>query len=1184
MRIRQLRLLRYGRFTGRILDLPRAGQDIHLIVGPNEAGKSTLRQALSDWLFGIPARTPMAFLHPMPELRIGGVIEALAEGAGQAPTGRGAGRRLDFERTKGNRNTLRTPDDQILPADVLQGWLGSLQAEAFNRMHALDHSMLVAGSEGILNAADDMGRLLFQSAAGLARLDEALTQLQKEADALWGPRRSASRVYYQAHHDYGDARQALAQAQLRTRDWKARHDALAETARALAGARQRHGVIRQQLGRLERIRRVGPLLQALDEAQARLDGLAGQGLPPLLAEDAAEVFREVSQQQVVVEAEIRRLQADEADIAAALADSTVDQAVLALADEIGRLNERRLQCQEHPARMQKAKADWQADWQEAQRLARELGWPADDESALQARLPAVPVRDRLVALLRRHGPLKQALERARHARAVQQQGIAQAQQALAGLMPQAVDPALPGLLDEAMQLGDHAAEVAALQAQSDALAVQIDSLLAGMGAWRQPAEALAGMLVPALASVQALLDQDRTDEIELHARQQARDGLAQARRDLEQEMQHLVERCRLVLPEQVAQARRVRDDSWQLIRRMPDTLAERADAFEAQLREADALADARQEGAGNAARLEEMAARLRKYDGELFAAEQSCQAVAERKAGRLAGWAQQASACGLPALPLPVAPVWLAQRERVLALQQQQALLGQRLASRQALAGRLLASLSVLLGGDDGRAGAAAGGPDEPARLAACLQQARALQKQADQAQGQRDTLQQQLSQGGQALLALQSAEQMALADWDRWASEWQAALQMARHDLSTPPEQLSAQLALIADLERLLARMRLTRHEGIEALQLELDELAVAAQALAARLSPAPAAPGQSARATAPSTQAICLQLGQRLEAARQAEAAARALQLRQQQTRDALAQARQQQLAMQARIAPLLAAAQVSGIEALGPVIERSAQRRQIEARILDSRQQLLAAADGLALEALRAEAAGADPDALRAELEALALQAEQVVDEIATLSDRHGKEKMAFEALDGSDAAAQAAARQQEAVAVMADAAERYLRLHTAARLLKWSIERFRQTRQGPMLARASEIFRQLTLGSFERLLVDAEGDAPRLLGIRPDRQAVAVPGLSEGSRDQLYLALRLAALELQAGEGVRMPLVADDLFINFDDQRTAAGLQVLGEVSARMQVIFLTHHPHLVSLAREVLGDGLNVIEL
>ena len=59
---------------------------------------------------------------------------------------------------------------------------------------------------------------------------------------------------------------------------------------------------------------------------------------------------------------------------------------------------------------------------------------------------------------------------------------------------------------------------------------------------------------------------------------------------------------------------------------------------------------------------------------------------------------------------------------------------------------------------------------------------------------------------------------------------------------------------------------------------------------------------------------------------------------------------------------------------------------------------------------------------------------------------------------------------------------------------------------------------------------------------------------------------------------------MPLIADDLFINFDDRRTAVGFGVLGQLSREMQVVFLTHHDHLVPLARQVLGDRLNVVQL
>ncbi len=86
------------------------------------------------------------------------------------------------------------------------------------------------------------------------------------------------------------------------------------------------------------------------------------------------------------------------------------------------------------------------------------------------------------------------------------------------------------------------------------------------------------------------------------------------------------------------------------------------------------------------------------------------------------------------------------------------------------------------------------------------------------------------------------------------------------------------------------------------------------------------------------------------------------------------------------------------------------------------------------------------------------------------------------------------------------------------------------------------------------------------------------------MGEGTRDQLYLALRLAALELHLEQTTPMPFIADDLFINYDDGRSRAGLEALATLSEKTQVIFLSHHAHLVPLARSVLGDRLNAVHL
>src|SRR5690606_10240798 len=120
-------------------------------------------------------------------------------------------------------------------------------------------------------------------------------------------------------------------------------------------------------------------------------------------------------------------------------------------------------------------------------------------------------------------------------------------------------------------------------------------------------------------------------------------------------------------------------------------------------------------------------------------------------------------------------------------------------------------------------------------------------------------------------------------------------------------------------------------------------------------------------------------------------------------------------------------------------------------------------------------------------------------------------------------------------------------------------------------------------QLTDGSFEGLQADYdEAGSPVLVGIRAGSgKPVPVDGMSDGTCDQLYLALRLASLEtfLDQPDKEPLPLIADDLLIQFDDQRAAAALGALARLSQRTQVIFFTHHQHVVDLAVRHLDPGI-----
>ena len=173
--------------------------------------------------------------------------------------------------------------------------------------------------------------------------------------------------------------------------------------------------------------------------------------------------------------------------------------------------------------------------------------------------------------------------------------------------------------------------------------------------------------------------------------------------------------------------------------------------------------------------------------------------------------------------------------------------------------------------------------------------------------------------------------------------------------------------------------------------------------------------------------------------------------------------------------------------------------------------------------------------------------------------------------LDAIDGGTAAAEAQQATQSIAARIAKEVRTYARTRLASAILNRVVQLYREQHQGPLLERASEVFSRITLGSFSGLTVDYEDDCQVLLGIRPDATRVPVIGMSQGTRDQLFLSLRLAAIEQHISGRGPFPVIVDDLLVQFDDDRAMATLEVLSELSSKTQVLFFTHHKHLVELA-------------
>ena len=298
----------------------------------------------------------------------------------------------------------------------------------------------------------------------------------------------------------------------------------------------------------------------------------------------------------------------------------------------------------------------------------------------------------------------------------------------------------------------------------------------------------------------------------------------------------------------------------------------------------------------------------------------------------------------------------------------------------------------------------------------------------------------------------------------------------------------------------------------------------------------------------------------------------------------RDIRAQSRNLQKA-ESLIDSLQVQARARDIEDLWAAIERADRKRTMEDSLEELTNAILEDGDGHRLEKLEQECSEVDMDETSDREEALQSSIDQLRKDADEARDRLRDAKKAFEGVGGEEAAAVAEGARQAALAEIHDVAEQFVQARAAACLARWAVDRYRKERQGPMLTRAGELFSRLTLGSFTHLDLEFnDQDQAQIVGCRQGGARVPTHGMSAGSADQLYLALRVAALEDYLEQSPRMPFLADDLFINFDDARAAAGLRVLAGLAQRCQVIFFTHHDHLAELARESLDFPVRVLPI
>ena len=274
--------------------------------------------------------------------------------------------------------------------------------------------------------------------------------------------------------------------------------------------------------------------------------------------------------------------------------------------------------------------------------------------------------------------------------------------------------------------------------------------------------------------------------------------------------------------------------------------------------------------------------------------------------------------------------------------------------------------------------------------------------------------------------------------------------------------------------------------------------------------------------------------------------------------------------------RMAALLEMAGCENEEDLDEADQRSQEYVQLNEKLADLESNLDQIAEGVTFSELEQQAQEVDPDALPGQIQALSHEIEDGLDpEIQRFTEEIGRQKSELARMDGSGRAAELADTSQQAMARIRRLTERYIRVKLSSKVLLDVIEKYRAENQDPVLRIASGFFKKITMESFHGLRTDMDDQGKAILiGIRPDGSWVKVEGMSVGTRDQLYLALRLATLEWRLSFSEPMPFIVDDILINFDDDRSGATLEALAELAEKNQVILFTHHRRVVEIARSL----------
>jgi len=1168
VRIDEITLARFGSFTNRVIDFGAADAelDLHVVYGPNEAGKSTLRSAVEYFLYGIPSRTGYNFLHENKSLQIGAKISR-------------GDQVHELTRIKREANSLRGLDSQAVGDDLLNPWLGGVDRESYRNIFSMDEDSLEKGGDSILASEGEIGELLFSSTSGLAALGSELGKIRLEAEAFFKVR-GQKVVLKQKTAQLKELRE-----QIKTLDVPASQYAARK--KAATDAKHAHGLLVAEREQKEKDKmRLKALLDCITpwrEYEMHEAALAAFEPMPVVPVGWMSKAQELATESTRLDTRIEQLQQRIADTRSRAGLIEISQAIIDEAPQIDRLAEDDLEARVRTAdSVQSAQALLDSHNDKIQHCIARLSAPRD---LAPQQLPlAVSCVARIKLLTERRLVLDSKLQTAADEASRAQLAFDAATKAhsetgsskdLSELARQTV----------VIREQDVRTELERRQTEKRAQYSEVQQALLALEPWKGTAAELKALVVPAASSLSALLERENTNLDELRLIGKHEETVKAELGKLQGEYNRQTAEAVLIDDASAIESRDARDTQWRKHQQIlatkeadRDARLTSAEQFQSALKRDDALVAERFSQAAQLAQLHSLTTQITSLQAQLEKVGRRAEVAGRAHAEVTAEVRKLCEQLGLPdAVAIAELDGWL--KHRTVALREAeklnflQAECDELQQTIETVHSQLLAALNA--------AELSAPGADFRVNLLFAEDAVANWQSLELAATDARRVLDESTQERDLRHTRLADCE----AAIEQWHEEWIEALEgtwLATGEQWPGTAVVGEILPILDELVNLLAKA----DDAKLSLQSNQDRRArygAEVTRIAATLDTPMDGDNPLATADQLRKQLLAARDELRQKGELEAELADLETQLRH------WSEQRDQSQSVFAEMSELFPATNVAALVELMQRAQdrdrtvdshRAAQRQLLDLLSLknfDEAQRRLKSRLGNAeaIEALQAEhtLAIADSDDLNEEVSRLFHDWRVAEDALAAIGDdgevARLNEQVRLLLLD-----IEAETRQFIALSAGTLAVERALRSYV-------------DNHRGTLLARASSAFATITRGAFtglEAMPGIAGQSKEELVGLRPDGFTTSATQMSRGSRFQLYLSLRIAGYHEFVAEREPLPFFADDILETFDDDRSAETFALMADMAKHGQVIYLTHHRHLCELAMQATEGRAKLHEL